>query len=134
MTGVSSEGASRACAPDPGRQLQRPLPNAWGVDTPRSQRGGPHVRRLGVVLCLLLAPPCGLAARATAGEGEKKPFETLSIPFPFYNDAFGFAAGYVYGRSGWPEPQSRGLGTVMGGTRGSAMLLFAGQDLRGERG
>jgi hypothetical protein len=40
------------------------------------------------------------------------------------------AAGYVYGRSGWPEPQSRALGTVMAGTRGTAMLLLAGQDLR----
>jgi hypothetical protein len=79
---------------------------------------------------LLLLSQLGLCATARADTGESPSCETLSIPFPFYNEAFGFGVGYVYGRSGWPEPQSRLLGTAMGGTAGSAMLLIAGQDLR----
>ncbi|HEX6113545.1 MAG TPA: hypothetical protein VFZ10_14660 [Geminicoccaceae bacterium] len=78
------------------------------------------------IASLLLLSQSGLTAAASADTS----YETLAIPFPFYNESFGFAAGYVYGRAGWPEPQSRVLGTVMAGTRGSAMLLFAGQDLR----
>ena len=76
---------------------------------------------------LCLSPTAGAAGQA---EPAAAGYETLAIPFPFYNEAFGFAGGYVYGRAGWPEPQSRVLGTVVGGTRGSGMLLFAGQDLR----
>ena len=79
---------------------------------------------------VLLLASSGLAASAGAEEPAETSYETLAIPFPFYNESFGFAAGYVYGRAGWPEPQSRVLGTAMAGTRGSAMLLLAGQDLR----
>ena len=68
--------------------------------------------------------------RQRSGTRRGPSYETLAIPFPFYNESFGFAAGYVYGRAGWPEPQSRVLGTAMAGTRGSGMLLLAGQDLR----
>jgi hypothetical protein len=74
---------------------------------------------------LLLAAPGG-----PQGEEADKGYETLAIPFPFYNESFGVAGGYVYGRSGWPEPQARVLGSILAGTRGSAMLLVAGQDLR----
>jgi len=79
---------------------------------------------------VLLLASSGLAARAGAEDAAETSYETLAIPFPFYNESFGFAAGYVYGRAGWPEPQARVLGTVMAGTRGSGMLLLAGQDLR----
>lgn len=56
--------------------------------------------------------------------------ETLLLPFPFYNESFGAAGGGVYGLSGFPEPQSRLVTTVFGGTRGSGMMFLAGQDLR----
>lgn len=56
--------------------------------------------------------------------------ETLLLPFPFYNESFGAAGGVVYGLSGFPEPQSRLVTTVFGGTRGSGMVFLAGQDLR----
>jgi hypothetical protein len=82
------------------------------------------------LLGLLCLPQLGLCATASADTGGSTSYETLSIPFPFYNESFGFGVGYVYGRSGWPEPQSRLLGTVMGGSAGTAMLLIAGQDLR----
>ncbi len=78
---------------------------------------------------LVLSQACALAdTRAEAGTDDG--FETLAVPFPFYNESFGFSAGYVYGRAGWPEPQARVLATVMAGSRGSGMLLLAGQDLR----
>ena len=41
----------------------------------------------------------GLAAAATAATDEDTSFETLAIPFPFYNESSGFAAGYVCGRA-----------------------------------
>jgi hypothetical protein len=67
------------------------------------------VRRLSVVVCLLLAGSSRFAASASAADREDKPFETLSILFPFYNDAFGFAAGYVYGRYLRPFYRSQGI-------------------------
>jgi hypothetical protein len=79
---------------------------------------------------LLLLLQLGFCATASADTGGSAGYETLAVPFPFYNESFGFGVGFVYGRSGWPEPQSRLLGTVLGGTAGSAMLLIAGQDLR----
>jgi hypothetical protein len=75
---------------------------------------------LQAVAGLLFLSQLGLCATARADTGGNASYETLAIPFPFYNESFGLGAGYVYGRSGWPEPQSRLLGTVMGGTRGSA--------------
>ena len=87
------------------------------------------MKRLRAVLCLLLVASSGLTPRARAEEGKDEPFQILSIPFPFYNESFGFAAGYVYGRSGWPEPQSRVLGTAMAGSRARQCCCFAGQDL-----
>lgn len=82
------------------------------------------------IVGLLFLLQLGLCATAKADTGGSAGYETLAIPFPFYNESFGFGVGFVYGRSGWPEPQSRLLGTVLGGTAGSATLLIAGQDLR----
>jgi hypothetical protein len=79
------------------------------------------------VPALVLSFWCAAARTET---DDKPGFETLAIPFPFYNESFAAAAGYVYGRAGWPERQAHVLGTVIAGTRGSGMLLLAGQDLR----
>lgn len=54
----------------------------------------------------------------------------LNLPFAFYNETFGVAAGYVYGVSGWPQPQSTLLSTTMAGTTGSGMSFLIGQDLQ----
>lgn len=81
---------------------------------------------------------------ATAADDEVEPYyppsppkdllptspQVLMLPFPFYNENFGAAGGLVYGLSGFPEPQSRVVATVFGGSRGSAMMFLAGQDLR----
>lgn len=68
---------------------------------------------------------------ATVTETDPPPApQVLLLPFPFYNEHFGAALGGVYGIAGWPEPQARVLGTAFAGSRGSAMMFLAGQDLR----
>ena len=56
--------------------------------------------------------------------------QTLSLPYAFYNESFGFAVGYVYGVVGRPQKQSTLLATVMAGSKGSAMGFLVGRDLQ----
>jgi len=56
--------------------------------------------------------------------------QTLSLPYAFYNDSFGFAVGYVYGVVGHPQKQATLLATAMAGTKGSAMGFLVGRDLQ----
>jgi hypothetical protein len=56
--------------------------------------------------------------------------QTLSLPYGFYNENFGFAAGYVYGVVGKPQKQSTLLATVMAGSKGSAMGFLVGRDIQ----
>ena len=56
--------------------------------------------------------------------------QTLSLPYAFYNENFGFAAGYVYGVVGQPQRQSTLLATVMAGSKGSAMGFLVGRDIQ----
>jgi hypothetical protein len=55
---------------------------------------------------------------------------TLSLPYAFFNETFGFAAGYVYGVVGKPQKQATLLATVIAGSEGSAMGFLAGRDLQ----
>jgi hypothetical protein len=55
---------------------------------------------------------------------------TLSLPYAFYNEHFGFAAGYVYGVVGRPQKQATLLTTAIAGTKGSAMAFFVARDLQ----
>ncbi len=86
------------------------------------------------VKCLLLLLALW-ASTATATEitldPTGKPVQgTISLPYGFYNEKFGFAVGYVYGRIGYPQQQSSMITTVMAGTEGSAMGFLIGQDFR----
>jgi len=56
--------------------------------------------------------------------------QTLSLPYAFYNDSFGFAVGYVYGMVGRPQKQASLLATAMAGSKGSAMGFLIGRDLQ----
>ena len=56
--------------------------------------------------------------------------QTLSLPYAFYNDSFGFAVGYVYGVVGRPQKQATLLATLMAGTKGSALAFLVGRDLQ----
>ena len=92
------------------------------------------IKRTGWIILLLFG--CLLAPRPSAaqdiyvepdGDFEQK---TLSVPYAFYNDSFGAAVGYVYGKIGYPQKQASLLGTVMAGTQGSVMGFIIGRDLR----
>jgi len=54
---------------------------------------------------------------------------TISLPYGFYSEHFGLAAGYVQGIFGKPQPQASLLGTVIGGSNGSGMAFGLAKDL-----
>ena len=55
--------------------------------------------------------------------------QTLSLPYAFYNENFGFAAGYVYGKVGSPQKQATMLATAIVGTKGG-MGFLVGRDIQ----
>ena len=63
------------------------------------------------------------AVGVTVGPDGKAKSSVLQIPFAFYNQNFGAAAGYVWGVGGWPQKQSTLLTTTIAGTTGSAMTF-----------
>jgi hypothetical protein len=91
------------------------------------------MKRWVIGLLIFLFLHCGYVALAQGvfatekGEAGK---QVLSLPFPFYNEKFGAAAGYVYGVTGYPQQPSAILTTVMAGTHGSVMGFLRGRDLQ----
>jgi hypothetical protein len=55
---------------------------------------------------------------------------TINLPYAFWNETFGFAAGYVYAMNGFPQPQAGMIASVMAGTEGSVMGFLMGQNIR----
>lgn len=83
-----------------------------------------------VILAFVLAFGAWFPNQAWAEDAEDPRSQTLSLPYAFYNDSFGAAGGYVFGLSGYPEPQSSLLAAAMAGTEGAGMVFITGQDLR----
>jgi hypothetical protein len=83
-----------------------------------------------LLLCFLLNPHISAAQSIFVGPDGKFEEKTLSVPYAFYNEAFGAAAAYAYGKVGYPQKQSAILGTAMVGSKGSIMGFFIGRDLR----
>jgi len=54
----------------------------------------------------------------------------INLPYAFWNETFGFAAGYVYAINGFPQPQAGMVASVMAGTEGSVMGFLMGQNIR----
>ncbi len=54
----------------------------------------------------------------------------INLPYAFWNETFGFAAGYVYAMNGFPQPQAGVVGSIMAGTEGSVMGFAMGQNIR----
>ncbi len=98
---------------------------------PRRVSRLPTLLVLGLFLIIMVSPPAVADDGAVAGaeQAETEP-ETLFLPFPFFNENFGAAAGVVYGINRFPEKQSRLVATAFGGSRGSGMVFFAGSDIR----
>lgn len=87
------------------------------------------LRRCAALVVVVLLASYSFAA-AHGEEAALAESQALAMPFPFYNENFGGALGFVYGLNGFPEKQSRLIGTAFAGTSGAAMLFLAGQDLR----
>lgn len=83
-----------------------------------------------LLMLLVLTVVNAHAVGVVVGPDGKPRTSYLNLPFAFYNESFGVAAGYVYGVSGWPQPQSTLLSTTIGGTTGSAMTFLIGKDLQ----
>ncbi len=82
------------------------------------------------VYVLVLCSCALVSERSHAGEVEDYSGLRLSLPFGFYNDAFGLSLGWVEGRVGYPQPQARVLGSIIAGTEGSAMGFITAEDLQ----
>jgi hypothetical protein len=83
-----------------------------------------------LILLLLVMRDGAYCQDILVGPDRKFEKNVLSVPYAFYNDKFGFAAGYAYAVTGWPQRQSGLVATAMGGTQGSAMGFVMGRDLR----
>jgi len=95
----------------------------------QSRRGlGPDWAR-SLLTLLLLAPCAPGAAQETAGARAPASGE-LRLPYAFFNDAFGGAVGYVYGGTGFLQPQATLLSTVIVGSNSAYALYLVSRDLR----
>ena len=61
-------------------------------------------------------------------DGEFSP-QTLKLPYAFYNENFGFAGGFVYGKVGSLQKQATILTTAIVGTKGG-MGFLVGKDIQ----
>ena len=61
-------------------------------------------------------------------DGEFSP-QTLKLPYAFYNENFGFAGGFVYGKVGKPQKQALMLASAIVGTKGG-MGFLVGRDVQ----
>jgi hypothetical protein len=83
-----------------------------------------------VLLIVLLTGVSSFGQGVHVGPDGKFSKQTLSLPYAFYNDSFGFSLGYVKGIVGYPQKQSTLLATAMVGTTGSAMGFLVGRDIQ----
>lgn len=89
-----------------------------------------HIAFAAFFLLVLLAVVSSFGQEVRVGPEGEVSQQTLSLPYAFYNDSFGFAVGYVYGVVGRPQKQATLLTTVMAGTKGSALGFLLGRDLQ----
>ncbi len=81
--------------------------------------------------CCIVAFMIVLRASASPALAEEPPQgalkapepSVLSLPYAFYNDSFGAAAGYVYGGTGYLQPQTTILATDIAGSN-KALAFF----------
>jgi hypothetical protein len=81
------------------------------------------------LLLLLLTLPAYGQGVTLGKDGTFKPGE-LALPYAFFNQNFGAAAGFVYGSSGWPQKQATLLGTAIAGTNNSLAFLGLARDIQ----
>ncbi|MGD9079538.1 MAG: BamA/TamA family outer membrane protein [Desulfobacterales bacterium] len=82
-----------------------------------------------LTIIVLSAAQTGFAQSIRVGpDGEFSP-QTLKLPYAFYNENFGPAAGFVYGKVGSLQKQATILTTVIAGTKGG-MGFLVGKDIQ----
>ena len=81
-------------------------------------------------LFVLLTGVSSFGQGVRVGPDGKVGKQTLSLPYAFYNDSFGFSVGYVHGVVGYPQKQASLLATVMAGSKGSVMGFLVGRDIQ----
>jgi hypothetical protein len=90
------------------------------------------------LLLILLSGMSAFGQAVRVGPNGEFSEQTLSLPYAFFNESFGFAVGYVYGVVGRPQKQATLLVTVMAGTKGSALgflelrPFYRSQQINGE--
>ncbi|MEI6084706.1 MAG: BamA/TamA family outer membrane protein [Verrucomicrobiota bacterium] len=82
-----------------------------------------------VLLGLAYLAPANAATIMVDTNGQFTPTSFL-LPYAFYNEHFGFAAGAAYGASGWLQPQMSYVVSAMAGTSGSGAAYFLGKDIQ----
>lgn len=104
---------------------------ANGVALPSLKKGctkSKPVRRNMHILAIFI---CCLLPMQVGAEEEANPDQLrLSLPFGFYNETFGWSLGWVEGRVGYPQANTRVLGSLMVGSSGSALGFVMAEDLR----
>lgn len=88
-------------------------------------------KSLTFLICILLffAAQTAFAQGVAVGPDGKFSPQTLNLPYALYNENFGFAAGYVYGKVGSPQKQATVLTTAIVGTKGG-MGFLVGHDIQ----
>ncbi len=82
-----------------------------------------------VVTCCL-APSRALSQYRIVDVNEGFERESFLLPYPFYNENIGFAAGLAYGFVGKPQEQMSLVGTSYLGTNGSWAVYLMGWDIK----
>ncbi|MDH4185725.1 MAG: BamA/TamA family outer membrane protein [Nitrospira sp.] len=84
-----------------------------------------------IIVFLSLFFACGVYAQSifvTPDKGFEK--KVLKVPYAFYNEAYGAAAGFVYGVTGAPQDQAVVVVSAVAGTEGSYALFLLERNIQ----
>jgi hypothetical protein len=114
------------------------LTSGWRPRVRERRRHGAAIRFIFLPRFARRAVALALLCLATASGRAEEILETslppadsrINLPYAFWNETFGFAAGYVYAVNGSPQPQAGMVATIMAGTEGSVLGFLMGQNIR----
>lgn len=81
-----------------------------------------------MLLSLLTLPAYGQSI--IVGKDKTPEASVLALPYAFFNQSFGGAAGFVYGLSGTPQKQMTFLATVIAGSDSAAALYVLSRNVQ----
>jgi hypothetical protein len=83
-----------------------------------------------IIMFSFFSASISYAQSIVMGQDRQFTSKTLKVPYAFYNESYGAAAGFVYGVTGAPQDQATILATVMGGTHGSYTFFAMERDIQ----